>query len=59
MAQDRWWMQMFKDYGLALAPLKEGVPDPLSDDMKAGMWYPQTQEAQQQLVDEFNKKYNL
>ncbi len=41
------------------APLTEGVPDPLSDEMKAGMWNPQTQEAQQQLVDEFTKKYDL
>ncbi len=37
-------------------PLKEGVPDPLSAAMKAGMWNP-AEEAQRDLVETFKKKY--
>lgn len=42
------------------APLSDGsVPDPLSEKMKAGMWNPETQQAQRELVEAFKKKYNL
>lgn len=40
-------------------PAPGTVPDPLSDSMKAGKWNPQTEEAQQDLVDAFKKKYDL
>ncbi|MCZ6717805.1 MAG: hypothetical protein O6944_01400 [Gammaproteobacteria bacterium] len=40
------------------APIK-GVPDPLSDAMKAGKWNLEAEEAQRDLVDAFKKKYNL
>ena len=42
------------------APLTDGsVPDPLSDAMKAGAWNPETEEAQRELVEAFNKRYKL
>ena len=41
------------------APLTEGVPDPMSDAMKAGRWVPEAEEAQKELVDAFNDAYGL
>lgn len=41
------------------APLTEGVPDPMSDAMKAGRWVPEADEAQKELVDDFNAEYGL
>ena len=36
-----------------------GVPDPLSDAMKAGRWNPETEDAMKSLVGSFKKEYNL
>ncbi|MCP4384413.1 MAG: hypothetical protein GY798_23885 [Hyphomicrobiales bacterium] len=41
------------------APLTSGVPDPLSEAMKDGKWLPEADDAQQDLVDEFKKEYDL
>jgi ribonuclease Z len=41
------------------APPTSGVADPLSDKMKAGRWNPQASDAQKELVDTFEKKYNM
>jgi len=40
-------------------PPKSGVADPLSDKMKAGRWNPQASDAQKELVETFEKKYNM
>ena len=40
------------------APLKEGVPDPLSNEMKAGRWNPAV-DAQRDLVNAFKKEYKM
>jgi ribonuclease Z len=36
-----------------------GIPDPLSDIMKAGRWNPQAADASKSVVDPFKKEYNL
>jgi ribonuclease Z len=41
------------------APPKKGVPDPLSDAMKAGKWNPEAEEAQRDLVDAFKKEHDM
>ena len=40
-------------------PAPGTVPDPLSDEMKAGKWNPQTEDAQKSLIEAFKKEYNL
>jgi hypothetical protein len=39
------------------APLKEGVPDPLSDAMKAGKW--DVSDVQGEMIKEFKEKYTI
>ena len=40
-------------------PSKSGVPDPLSDEMKAGRWNPEAEEAQRDLIEAFKKEYDM
>ena len=40
-------------------PAPGTVPDPLSEEMKAGKWNPETEDAQKAMVDAFKKEYNL
>lgn len=39
------------------APLTEGVPDPLSDEMKAGMW--NVDDVQGEMIEAFKKEHNM